>query len=97
MTAASPPNLSLNVANNDHKRGSIRRGSIFNLFNIASNERLIETTDVDIQLFDGTKMCALIDVIVYDIFLFREINSCQHLCAKILIDCLPYLDNLLMD
>ncbi|VDL59475.1 unnamed protein product [Hymenolepis diminuta] len=61
MTAASPRQLSVDLSADDHKRGSIRKGSIFNLFNLSSNERLNETTDVDIQLFDGTRMCALID------------------------------------
>ncbi|KAM7538363.1 hypothetical protein Aperf_G00000067162 [Anoplocephala perfoliata] len=61
MAAASQSHLNLEIASDGHKRGSLRKGSIFNLFNIASSERLNETTVVDIQLFDGTKMCALID------------------------------------
>ncbi|KAM3186129.1 hypothetical protein ACTXT7_004961 [Hymenolepis weldensis] len=61
MTAASSRQLTEDLSADDHKRGSIRKGSIFNLFNLSSNERLNETADVEIQLFDGTRMCALID------------------------------------
>ncbi|KAL5965576.1 Band protein 2 [Taenia solium] len=61
MTAASPAHINLDANPDVHKKGQSRKGSLFTLFNLASNERINETTDVDIQLFDGTKMRAFID------------------------------------
>ncbi|KAH9283001.1 Band 4.1-like protein 2 [Echinococcus granulosus] len=61
MTAASPTEINLDTSPDVHKKGQFRKGSLFTLFNLASNERINETTDVDIQLFDGTKMRAFID------------------------------------
>ena len=58
MTTASTTQL--NVDN--PKKGQYRKGSLLNLFNFSSSESITEATDVDIQLFDGTKMRALIDV-----------------------------------
>lgn len=60
MTTTSPVQLGLNVDN--QKKVQYRKGSLLNLFNFSSNESISETTDVDIQLFDGTKMKALVDV-----------------------------------
>lgn len=64
MTAAPPADINLDPNPDAHKKGQSRKGSLFTLFNLASNERINETTDVDIQLFDGTKMRAFIDVSV---------------------------------
>nr|CDS31285.1 FERM domain containing protein 5 [Hymenolepis microstoma] len=75
MAAASSRQLSVDLAPDDHKRSSIRKGSIFNLFNLSSNERLNEATDVDIQLFDGTKMCALVDYRISCKMLIERIAS----------------------
>lgn len=40
-----------------------RKGSILNIFGFSSNEKLNETIEMNIQLFNGRQMSAVIDVI----------------------------------